>query len=222
VATAPKLEKAKLAGDAAPKDYLRFEVAPFRIPASWANSFSSVSMADFAALNAPGAGLMALKLRSVGPSSSDGVWSFGSRDCRAVPGTVTCDGTEQPSVALDGIEGYAVAASWRRALSPKPSCNSERVFWDLASRSGSGLPTCDQPPSESGVVRFEIPTPATVPQVLVPDENPGEIDPRGLSLVKFELVSGLKFRMRLQRPNPRKAESADNPIREVTFHVQFP
>jgi prepilin-type N-terminal cleavage/methylation domain-containing protein len=226
VKTTPAISKAQLAGDLAPQDYVRFEVQPFDIPVAWRKDLATTSSTDFTVLNAPGAGLLALELQSAGPARSmvggKEVWSFGSRACRASTAQVVCDGPEMPSVQIDGLKDFSVSASWRRSLSPVGVCASAQIFWDLASRKEPGLEPCASAPADAGIVRFEDASTYPLSQALVPDENPGALEARGLSLMKFEIVSGLKFKMRLARPFPNQPEGADNPNREVTFHVQFP
>lgn len=225
VRSVPAVQPAQLIGDTAPQPYLRFDARPFELPNSWFRDLSSVAVNDFNDLNRAGAGLLALQLYSVGPQKLvvDGVerWNFGSRACTADAGLVRCDGAEMPSVFLDSLDEFSVAASWRRPISPIGVCTSEQTFWDLASRSDSSLPLCPTAAPGSGTVRFEVATTPPVPHVFRSDENLGDVDPRGLSLVKFEMISTLRFKLRLARPYPRKPEGADNPIREVTFHVQF-
>jgi hypothetical protein len=226
IQTAPTIRQAQLLGDAAPQDYVQFEVQPFDVPAAWRKNLATTSAADFSVLNAPGAGLLALQLQSAGPARSSvggkDIWNFGSRACRADATQVVCDGPEMPAVQIDGLTDYSISASWRRPLSSVGVCASELIFWDLASRKDSGLEPCASAPAGAGIVRFEDASTFPVPQTLVADENPGALDARGLSLMKFEIVSGLKFKMRLARPFPNQPEGGDNINREVTFHVQFP
>ena len=220
------VQSVQLLGDPAPKPYLRFDARPFDLPNTWFRDLSPVAVSDFTALNNSGAGLLALQLHSVGPQRVviDGVerWDFGSRACTADTGAVRCDGAEMPSVVLDSLSQYSVAAAWRRPITTVGVCASEQTFWDLASRADSGLADCAAATPGTGTVRFEVPTAPPVPHVFRSDENVGDVDPRGLSLIKFEMISALRFKLRLARPYPKKPEGADNPIREVTFHVQFP
>ncbi len=226
VKTSPAINKAQLAGDTAPVDYVQFEVQPFDLPAAWRKNLATTSATDFSVLNAPGAGLLAVELQSAGPARSleagKEVWTFGSRACRADATQVICDGPEMPSVKIDGVADYSVSASWRRSLSSAGVCASETIFWDLASRSTSSFQTCAAAPADAGIVRFQVATTHPVAQTLVPGENPGDLDSSGLSLMKFEIISALKFKMRLARPLPNQPQSGDNAIREVTFHAQFP
>lgn len=227
IMTAPTIENVMLDGDTAPKNYVRFEVQPLVVPASFSQKVSSYGRSDFSVLNQPGAGLLKVRLRSVGPlkvvpQQNRSEWNFATRDCAALNTGFTCAGTDAPLVDIHNLETFDLSASFRVPMHTTGACRSAQVFYDLRSAADSPLPTCATAGANAVQVRFPTPTDTPVPHAIHPDENPGDIDASALSLIKFENISALRFTFQLSRPSPSKPEGADNRTREVTFHVQFP
>jgi hypothetical protein len=223
----PSVGTRKLAADPpAGRPYLVLSLAPYTVPAAYISQPANRGGANFAALQGPGAGVLAMRLRSAGPlppQAAAGLgWSFGSRDCAATNVAIECTGSEHPSVPIEGPQSVQIAAAFRRPLFATGPCASAQTLFDLRSDAATASISCADAGATGDWARFPSVTPTPVPQVVHPLEHAGDIDTSFFSLVKFDLITTLRFRLLLSRPFPEREIGPKNKTREVVFHVQFP